>query len=1131
MFLFRSHNTTSITPSKTQYHNTHHTKHKSISQIELQWKSLWKSLWEYNLQSQQKHDFISITFSYANVSSLLFQKDISNTCSSQHHYIIRLQHTPITKKDVQTRKHYDKQQNETVIWLLNGNTPDITCEKLSTNHYCIHFQEQWKYASFQAFDNNQISYEYVLLDVQNKIFKLPVHQVCNQMILVKAWKPLDDVIHTLQSRPQTIWDLWTDDNEVKPTIRIQQKGSGNGKTFGIWKSIAENQDKDLFLIVTKQHSAKTVIHKELNDQMDRYEWHIVDNIELLSPDEMKNKKIIIHYQHKHSLRVCKVIIATIDSFIWNLTEFKDTLSETNKHRSVDYFKSLRRSIPCHGLSKVNPHNGRMRYAGYDLFLNKKVELWIDEAQDLDMDYVQSIVRVVIETKIDVVVVGDKLQSLEHNKNFLTCSINDLAHHHHHMNIMMDTPINENRRICVEHMVERINQFIQFKKCGVPEITLAPETTQTKRFVNSHPFVNAIETIDMPRIYANDQTDKNQDTITQFVETLITKVHDEVSKHSYIPNDFLFVFPIMKCNMLACELETKLNEYWIDKYKPSSYTQYAVLHRHEEGQVIDMNLSKDATRIVSIRTSKGDGRKVVFVLGCTEKSLQLVSREEEKGILYESYLHVAMTRAKEKIYFGLEKNNDDIHQRFGAIGLVEYKPIIRAFVSTHKLMQYVDSSKWIDLLKHHGVPDPVQTKHSFLHQAQHSQTLPQMDWVYHCIRRSVYLQHAIFNILQHAKNNSQWKTSQIRIILEKLSELPISRPLPPKKYYETLHHCADFYGELPFFPLCNMSHKIKSKNPYRTYCHQLQDIIQNNQSNYLRDPLSILHQTPLEAVIQWYTIDLFRHHTYCEISPMMIYNILHHYHHHEHNDDTPMKQFLQETEKIKHMTNQVMQTIFSVETNVQWNIGHMIKLYGCTHDMNVQLRNIPIIGNSEDCVYHFVFKTDCNALNYWDTLLSIALERFIIYNPLQKGKDIQKFKCKPIKTFLFILKQNQYNVFDWDWDNRTHYSYSLKCIIRDAIVNYFQSYHTSLYHYCTYISNTSQKWKKTHCSPYEYIASEYNDAIYPKYIYSFFNTIHNKYKNGEQDHVKHIVNHKHLFCDALNKTLEDMCNRFFGLEST
>ena len=56
-------------------------------------------------------------------------------------------------------------------------------------------------------------------------------------------------------------------------------------------------------------------------------------------------------------------------------------------------------------------------------------------------------------------------------------------------------------------------------------------------------MNAIETIEMPRIYANDQTDKTQDTITQFVETLITKVHDEVSKHSYIPNDFLFVFPI------------------------------------------------------------------------------------------------------------------------------------------------------------------------------------------------------------------------------------------------------------------------------------------------------------------------------------------------------------------------------------------------------------------------------------------------------------------------------------------------------------------------------------------------------------------------------------------------------------
>ena len=33
---------------------------------------------------------------------------------------------------------------------------------------------------------------------------------------------------------------------------------------------------------------------------------------------------------------------------------------------------------------------------------------------------------------------------------------------------------------------------------------------------------------------------------------------------------------------------------------------------------------------------------------------------EKNIVYESHFHVALTRAKNKIYFGLQYNNDDIH---------------------------------------------------------------------------------------------------------------------------------------------------------------------------------------------------------------------------------------------------------------------------------------------------------------------------------------------------------------------------------------------------------------------------------------------------------------------------------------
>ena len=97
--------------------------------------------------------------------------------------------------------------------------------------------------------------------------------------------------------------------------------------------------------------------------------------------------------------------------------------------------------------------------------------------------------------------------------------------------------------------------------------------------------------------------------------------------------------------------------------------------------------------MSIRSSKGDGRKVTFILGITEESLKIVSNKE-KGLVYESHLHVALTRAKNQIYFGLVQNNDDIHQRFGEAGYVEYLPIINKKVSLDKICELVNKDELI-----------------------------------------------------------------------------------------------------------------------------------------------------------------------------------------------------------------------------------------------------------------------------------------------------------------------------------------------------------------------------------------------------------------------------------------------------
>jgi len=60
------------------------------------------------------------------------------------------------------------------------------------------------------------------------------------MVHVKSYVNICLVINALTNNPENIWDLWKDKNEVKPTLKIIQKGAGNGKTFGIWKQISLN---------------------------------------------------------------------------------------------------------------------------------------------------------------------------------------------------------------------------------------------------------------------------------------------------------------------------------------------------------------------------------------------------------------------------------------------------------------------------------------------------------------------------------------------------------------------------------------------------------------------------------------------------------------------------------------------------------------------------------------------------------------------------------------------------------------------------------------------------------------------------------------------------------------------------
>ena len=1062
--------------------NKSHFRHKNVDDV----GGEPMSEWHLRMQS-----YFPVTEKWFKNNSLQLKGRRADVVIEEYNYVIEIQHSKIDDANVKCRHDDYELHNMNVIWLIDGNTEDVSIEELNTGGLLIIFNENWKYKSFQYNNEN------ILLDINNKIFKIPLKNVCNKMFLAKEWKPIDFVMEQLRNNPDKIWNYWSDDNELKSTLTVHQKGAGNGKTYGIWKSILTNIDKELFIIITKQHSAKEVIKHELDEQAKRDEIHIENMLE--QSHNKYNKQLKVKYTHKKSKRKCLVIIATIDSFMFNI-------ADTTNISGNDFFQEVLNVINIEGCKRVNSSTGSVKYAGENVYLNKKTEIWIDEAQDLNEYYFNAMVKLMLETKVDVVIVGDKLQSLDHKINMITKTKDEIPNIH----IIREKPINDNRRICVKYMTDKLNNLIYFEDFSMIPIRIDNER-QNSLLDHGEAVVETIEQEVSKPIY-NDEQLKKKD---EFIDYIINKVDNEVKKHNYKPEDFLFVFPIMKNNIIAGELETRINEYWIEKIssneKNEKYKKYAVLHRHEEGKVIDMTLSEYASRIVSIKSSKGDGRKVVFVLSCTEIALKILTQNQEKDLLYESYFHVAMTRAKNKIYFGLTKNNDDIHKRFGDIGLIEYEPNIKKSFTLDNIIQYINKDSLIDILKEKNIQE-------FKEKEKTKKQDEMVDWNYHCIRRAIYVMYCIFNILKNNKDSFQ--KSQIKKVLNDISKLPIKQR-SPREFYDYLKNEKEKYKNnlsdlFPYFPLCNLSHK----QIFNSYSLKIKKIMLKNQTEYRKNPFSIANFTPIQQVLQYYMIDIVRNLNYHQTTPTTIYNIIDYF---EKENDNKVTELLKETEFIKTTIDKAMNEFN--DKNIEWNIQHCIHFGGKIKDIKLRTRNMEIIGYSDTLVYHMVFKSDFNKLNYWDTLIEILLERFILYNTSDKGKDIEKFKNKKIKTYLFSLKDKTYEVFEWDND----YCDKIKEEIKKAITKYYSSLNKQLFQYCSFLSKRENiyKWKKQNfTTPYDYISRQYEDV---KYVNYFFKMLHNKTKENKEE-AKKIANNENIFSEKLIEFIEDSCDKFLNIQT-
>ena len=1049
------------------------------------------------------HNYIESKFpEYMREVKFFCSSKNNNTCRRadivlNNRRTVEIQHSFISEKEIINRFNDWNKFGKEIYWFIDGNTEDIVLDKLSNGNYLIIFNKAWKYKSFRK------TYDYVLIDIKDKIFKIALKKIRCKMIVLKEFKLIDTLVELLKKNPDNIWNLWEDDDTMKCKLYVHQQGAGNGKTYGIWESICENVDKKTYIIVTKQHSAKNVIYEELNDQAKRNLYHIENLTE--RTEENTKKHYVIKYTHKKSKRTCTVIIGTIDSFIWNLSNGNGNTS--------NMFENILSNITNKGLSKVTQF-GYMSFGGQNIFLNKQCEIWIDEVQDLPESYLHGMTKVILETGCDIHIVGDKLQSLAYENNFLTNIINEGLPN---IELIKPEPRNNNRRIKVSGMHKEINNLTNFNEYNLPSIECDESELEDVSY-------DVLEIIESPAIYANDTNNKK---VNLYVDIILKKVKYEVETNNYMPEDFMFIFPIMKNNVIARELHTKLSKFWIEKFKDdgykkrikskywreydhNEYTQYVYLHKHQPGQVINTKDSVNASRIMSIRTSKGDGRNVVFGLGITEQSLKKCSGGEN-NLMYESHLHVGLTRAKRKIYFGLVKNNDEIHRRFGKAGMIEYLPQVKNRLSLDKIIENLDDDNIIQLLcQGEDLENNILTNNNTNNKPKET-----VEWGYHCIKRAVYYYCTIMNIVDINKKNSDFWKSELKVVLDKLSKIRIT-PMEVKEFYKFLNE-NQYNQNLAELPLCKLSNKPNYQK-YQKIIIKTMEKVQESIKNKSLKNLNVY-----ESVMMVYMIQIYRQQKFADITPTEVYNITHFF----HNNNNKEKELLDNVKNIK----SIIKNDLHLDKKMEWNILKHIAFNGSNDDFKISKLQFPIIGNNETDVTHIILKSNISDINFWDIMIEVLWERFLIYNP-QSDKDKEKFSGKKITSYIFLLDDNRSIKLDWEWDSKI--TDDLKKEIQKSMEKYFSDFHKPLFKYLSDIKDKQNKgryWGNNAESetPFDYIYTKLTkERDYPKYIISFFKDLHEKWKMGKKEDVRTITNNEKTFIECLNTKLSINCESYINL---
>ena len=1099
--------------------NKPHFRHKHSYDVVVYPMSEWHVEWQSN--------FPVTEVSYPRINEAQITNRRADVVIEDFNRIIELQHSKIERNEVINRNHDYKLHNKEVLWVIDGNSINVRHLVHSNRYYLDFTLNLWKYERF-------LDCDLIYLDIESQIYKINPKNVKSHMIDVLPPFSKQEFIESLKKGEE----LWGEDESIQCNLYIKQQGAGNGKTYGIIQNIIapEFSHYENIMYVTKQHSAKDVVNKEFDDQQKDKKLHglVIDSFETT-----KTNKYVINYHINDNGSKKQIIIGTIDSLMY-------TIGNKN-HNGLDMFEGIINSIIDNHIETKN-NAGLINY-GSNLNLNKKTCLFVDEMQDLTPDYAKAILQIMRNRYIDVYVVGDILQSITHNKNaFVYLIENEFP------NIQKTVfPFtNICRRFTHPTLVNFVNTMIPFTKYNLPEIT---------PYKHENNDTNFLQFIEGERVYQDDPIEK---TLNNETEKIMNCYIKEVEDNNRLPNDFLFVTPFTKQNALMDALQLAINMFWKSRNTDDEYKRYAIFHKSEDGTSINIKESDNATRMVSIHTSKGDGRNVVFVIGINEQSLKKFS-EESENLIYHSLLHVSITRMKQKLYIRYENNGDNISQKIqnyicDNVENIDIVPNLLIFNSVKFNEITNDSNEQYEFFYENIIKNTNVFR--LIREEQNDKKI--IDMSHHNIRYMSLLINLFLNIISKENTEKRESNRQILAIFHKVKDAKIIETDSWKNYYKILNDKKE--KNIPIHKICNHG------RDYKKYYCIIKDFIKNIQIK-IKDIVvlnKVVALCPYECVVLYYMIQIYNQRAYSDISITDLYNITDIYDKSFHssyqghedclcskcfnnnstNDETNtyLLQHYENVIKINH----IYTDFCNKYQKMNWLIEHVVKHNGTNDNFKIW-KKMNLIGYDADNVIIAYVKPQLNALNYNSILLESIYDTYLIHN-IQKYEDnelcenYKRFFGKKITIVIFTLdSETPYYIH---WSNKLDENEKLiekqndyiKETLAKSLIDKMSIDCKYLYFFYSYYrKKCSEHGMNSSMKIIEEIITNYNNNKYknetpnrkfPKLIDEFFYHIKFLVEKSDKKERKQILldyDNKEYFNQKLNEQIKHSIYRFFNLQ--